>query len=404
MGQYKDREETNVELETTAVGQPPTIYLPSTPFKELYEKTGEEIYRITISNDTEHQIHWRYSPKSQVVLCYKWLKLGKHHIKIEPYSQEAFIKDFNQDAKSKYGIKLEIINDKLILRFSGGETIATKKWRYGREHGGAAIIIAEYPAETRKTIKLKYQIKNQKSQIKILSKRTSRKRAMPETVTKLTASKHGIAITYQHGKNPKKKKTTFIPLSSLKRLYDYKIKDKAITYEVVGKDDIVIYKFEITDGDAYSVLRRLMNISYDMLKHGIVRGRFVREEIGKKIALHFLSQKIMGNVIRDPYLKSRFKLLMKKNIRPDVFVKAEKLVDVFEVKFVSNREAVNKKYSEAFKEVQRQVNKIISIMDQLKIIIKNYGFIIVTINLKKDKYGFLYFKMEKLDGDIDELE
>lgn len=274
MGQYKTRDTATTEgekqsieiiLETRADSEGrPILTIPKNTFKNI-RNPETNIYKTTIENKENKYTYFIEYRDGKVIISFKELKPGKYRVKIEPYTLQDFLKEFNQTAKQKYGITLEIKNNHLILNLPDGTTIATDKWTYQKEHGGTARIKADYPSETRPKTTLIYKNKRGKTQIRILSPR-KRSRSSQELVTKIKATPHGIAITYKH---VKKQKTTYIPTIPIEKLNRYYVPDNAITYSFFKcEKNIEYYKVKIVDSNTYRALQRLFIIGYKTGKKG----------------------------------------------------------------------------------------------------------------------------------------
>ena len=214
---------------------------------------------------------------------------------------------------------------------------------------------------------------------------------MPEHVTKITSTKHGVEIQYKHGKVIK---TTFIPSASLIELMNYKLTDDTIDFSLKKKmGDGKLYTFTFLSKEAYYALKRQILISYDMFKKKIPYEKVIKERVAMNIASVFLSKYNPGQIISEPYKDRKFgPLLSQFKVKPDIFViDSSRKIGIFEVKFVSESRIFNLRRKEAINEVKRQYDIIKSIEHLLKLPVGYYGILIINLNFKKNRM-YLYFE------------
>ena len=403
MGQYKRVEITKekkpyIEIDANTIEKCgyTEIIIPKQPLEKLYQQTKAEIYKLTIENKEKYEYYWEYNQKRREnKIVFKELKPGNYRIRIEPYTVEDFIKEYNQKIREKQEIKLEIRNNTLITYIQTREAIKTQNWKYQKQHGGAVIIEAKYPGETRKTITIHYQLKRGKANIKILEERKTR-RPVPEHVTKISSTKHGVEIQYKHGKVIK---TTFIPNTSLIELMKYKIPKEAITFTLkreFGNSREYFIKF--ANEDAYYTFKRQMIVSYDLLKKQRSVGVSMREKMAINIASVYLLQYERPNqLIIEAYKKSYFgDILSKLRVKPDIItVSHDNRMSIYEVKFLSNKKLLSLKRKDAIAEVEKQAYAIKSAENMFGLPLSHYGIIIVTLNFKR-RAMYLYFERKRL--------
>lgn len=400
MGQFKTRGaatveegekqvvEVEMETRTDSEGRP-ELTIP----KNIFEKLGKQetnIYKTTIENQENRYTYIIEYKDREVVISFSQLKPGKYRVRIEPYTLQDFLRKFNQTAKQKYAITLEIKDKTLILNLPNGTTTATDKWIYEKEHGGTAKITADYPSETRPKTTLIYKNKRGEPTIRILSPRKGR-RDSQELVTKIEATPHGIAITYKHGK---KQKITYIPVIPIEKLNRYYVPANAITYSFFKcEKNIEYYKVKIVDSNTYRALQQLFIIGYKTGK----KGNKYKEKIGIAIAMNFLENVLKMDVIDNPVEEYNLREKYGIKVSPDLIAQIGSDRYMIEVKFLSYPSMIKHRLKSAENEINEQINKLRRVNALTSLNLNYKAIIIVVYNFKEAlNEGILLIKRYKI--------
>lgn len=338
MGETSKTKEIEVKVKTVErKGKYPTIVIPRSIFEYAKIIFETDLFKLYIINDEKYTYYWKYKREREQEITFRNLKHGEYKVKIEPYFLSNFLREFN--GKIKFPISLSLEKGVLIAKCNN-VFVSTKQWTYEKERGCGVVILAKYPSKTRigYEVSVKFQMKMGEANLWIVEPRHGSRPAVYK-IEEIEAHPNSIDLYYRHGRKLKK---TAIKIMDITTFDDYKpeptaIKLLSIQNTFISGQHVIRYQFSISDERIFRNIESLIKESYKDLKEEKIED-FVnkRDEIGKRIAIHFLSTHGLEKFIVEPAKNKRYEKVFKQmlgNKRPDIIGFKGKTMYLIEAKF-----------------------------------------------------------------------